>query len=104
MTAAFHTAPTSDPSIVTEYITSQQLHNWTSENGVSSPHRVYKQKRSIMPSKITYSKVLVTGANAFYSAAIMDRLVKHQVMIHATVRSKSAAEPLESRYGDLIKV
>ena len=51
-----------------------------------------------------YSTVLVTGANAFYSAAIMDRLVERQVNIHAAVRSQSAQKPLEDRYGKSIKV
>ncbi len=53
---------------------------------------------------MSYSTVLVTGANAFYSAAIMDLLVKEDVMIHAAVRRKGAQRPLEERYGRLIKV
>lgn len=56
------------------------------------------------PSKKEYKTVLVTGANAFYSAAIMDRLVKDGIMIHAAVRRDSARGPLEQRYGSLIKV
>ncbi|KAJ9659235.1 hypothetical protein H2198_003239 [Neophaeococcomyces mojaviensis] len=57
-----------------------------------------------MNSNDDYRTVLVTGANAFYSAAIMDELVKKGVKIHGAVRSKSAVGPLEQRYGDSITV
>lgn len=57
-----------------------------------------------MSSNNTYQTVLVTGANAFYSAAIMDELVKRGVKIHGAVRSQAAKAPLERRYGDNIKV
>ncbi|GAB1214051.1 hypothetical protein ATERTT37_003208 [Aspergillus terreus] len=54
-----------------------------------------------MPS---FNRVLVTGANSFYAAAIMEKLAKKGVVIHATVRSESAKPPLEARFGSSIKV
>ncbi|KAK5057514.1 hypothetical protein LTR84_011514 [Exophiala bonariae] len=51
-----------------------------------------------------YHTVLVTGANAFYAAAIMDELVQKGVKIHAAVRRESARTPLEQRYGSSIVV
>jgi nucleoside-diphosphate-sugar epimerase len=57
-----------------------------------------------MPAKDSYSTVLVTGANSFYSAAIMDMLVKRNVKIHAAVRSERSVPPLRDRYGTFIKV
>ena len=57
-----------------------------------------------MSNMDSYKTVLVTGANSFYAAAIMDKLVKDNVKIHAAVRSKRAALPLEERYGDAISV
>ncbi|KKY34657.1 putative short chain dehydrogenase reductase [Diaporthe ampelina] len=46
-----------------------------------------------------YQTVMVTGANAFYSAAIIERLVEKGVKIHAVVRRESAGKPLEKQYG-----
>ncbi|KEF54832.1 uncharacterized protein A1O9_09274 [Exophiala aquamarina CBS 119918] len=57
-----------------------------------------------MGTNTQYKTVLVTGANAFYSAAIMDLLAKDGVKFHAAVRSESARPPLEKRYGDNITV
>lgn len=51
-----------------------------------------------------FQTVLVTGANAFYAAAIMDRLVKKGTTFHCTVRRESAREPLVARYGNQVKV
>ncbi|CZR65110.1 related to flavonol reductase/cinnamoyl-CoA reductase [Phialocephala subalpina] len=51
-----------------------------------------------------YQTVLVTGANGFYAAAIMDRLVKDGITIHGTVRSQRAVEALETKYGKQIKI
>ena len=52
-----------------------------------------------------YGTILVTGANAFYSAAIMDELVNinPRVKIHAAVRRPSAGGALEKRYGSNIQ-
>ncbi|KAG6362434.1 hypothetical protein INS49_010664 [Diaporthe citri] len=52
----------------------------------------------------TYQTVMVTGANAFYSAAIIERLVDRGVKIHAVVRRESAGKPLEGNYGDKVRV
>lgn len=52
----------------------------------------------------TYKTVMVTGANAFYSAAIIERLVERSVKIHAVVRRESSAKPLEEKYRDKIQV
>lgn len=52
----------------------------------------------------TYKTVMVTGANAFYSAAIIERLVEKGVKIHAVVRRDSAGKPLEDKYGDKVQV
>ncbi|KAL2206922.1 NAD(P)-binding protein [Sarocladium strictum] len=57
-----------------------------------------------MPGKEAYSTVLVTGANSFYAAAIMDMLIKRHVRIHAAVRSERSAQPLRDRYGNSIQV
>jgi nucleoside-diphosphate-sugar epimerase len=57
-----------------------------------------------MAADQAYRTVLVTGANAFYAAAIMDELVKKDVKIHAAVRRESARAPLEGRYGSSIVV
>lgn len=51
-----------------------------------------------------FHKVLVTGANSFYAAAIMDKLAAKGVTIHATVRSAASKAPLEAKFGDAIKV
>lgn len=51
-----------------------------------------------------YSTVLVTGANSFYAAAIMDKLVVRGIKIHATVRSPATKKPLQIRYSESIKV
>lgn len=47
-------------------------------------------------STLFYSTVMVTGANSFYSAAIMDRLVQinPKIKIHAVVRRESSRLPL----------
>ncbi|GES64666.1 cinnamoyl-CoA reductase [Aspergillus terreus] len=52
----------------------------------------------------SFNTVLVTGANSFYAAAIMEKLAKKGVVIHATVRSEAAKPPLEVRFGSSIKV
>lgn len=52
----------------------------------------------------SFKKVLVTGANSFYAAAIMEKLAEKGVVIHATVRSPAAQPPLEARFGSSIKV
>lgn len=52
----------------------------------------------------SFNRVLVTGANSFYAAAIMEKLAKNGVVIHATVRSEAAKPPLEARFGSSIKV
>jgi nucleoside-diphosphate-sugar epimerase len=51
-----------------------------------------------------YRTVLVTGANGFYAAAIMDRLAKDGITIHGTVRSQGAVEALETKYGKKIQL
>jgi nucleoside-diphosphate-sugar epimerase len=51
-----------------------------------------------------YSRVMVTGANSFYAAAIMDELVKRGVYINAAVRREGAAIPLKARYSDAIQL
>lgn len=51
-----------------------------------------------------YQTVMVTGANAFYSAAIIERLTEKGVRIHAVVRRESAGKPLENKYGNKVKV
>ncbi|KAE8391130.1 hypothetical protein BDV23DRAFT_193347 [Aspergillus alliaceus] len=53
---------------------------------------------------IAYGTVLITGANSFYAAAIMDRLVPLGIRIHGTVRSETAVSPLKRRYGDMIRI
>ena len=57
-----------------------------------------------MPATNAHQTVLVTGANSFYAAAIMDKLVKDGLKIHAAVRSERAAPPLRQRYGSAIEV
>lgn len=57
-----------------------------------------------MSAKSEYATVLVTGANSFYAASIMDELVKRDVHIRAAVRSKKAEAPLKERYGNNIEV
>ncbi|KAK4937917.1 hypothetical protein LTR10_021558 [Elasticomyces elasticus] len=57
-----------------------------------------------MTSQTVVHTVLVTGANSFYAAAIMNELVKRGVFIHGAVRNESARGPLEARYGPNIKV
>lgn len=52
-----------------------------------------------MANTPSYQTVMVTGANAFYSAAIIERLVEKGVKIHAVVRRESAGKPLEDKYG-----
>lgn len=52
----------------------------------------------------TYHTVLVTGANSFYAAAIMEKLAKEGVLIHATVRSPISKPYLEAQFGASIKV
>jgi nucleoside-diphosphate-sugar epimerase len=73
----------------------------SSPQGRKTPLRF---QAGMMAPDATYHTVLVTGANAFYSAAIMDELVKKGVKIHGAVRSESAKAPLENRYGSNIKV
>lgn len=51
-----------------------------------------------------FSTVLVTGANSFYAAAIMDKLVARGIKIHATVRNPAAKTPLQTRYRESIEV
>ena len=51
-----------------------------------------------------FSRVLVTGANGFYAAAIMDDLVTRGVLVHGTVRTRRAAAELEEKYKDRIKI
>lgn len=53
---------------------------------------------------ISYGRVLVTGANSFYAAAIIDRLVKLGIKVHGAIRRESAINPLKRRYGDWIRV
>ena len=67
---------------------------------------VTNSKATIMTSngQTQYSNVLVTGANSYYAAAIMDELVKHNIHIRGAVRSQRAEAPLKSRYGDSIDV
>ena len=57
-----------------------------------------------MTSPHEFKTVLVTGANAFYSAAIMDRLVERGTIFHCTVRRESAGEALKNRYGNQAKI
>lgn len=51
-----------------------------------------------------YRTVLVTGANGFYAAAIIDRLLALDIKIHGTVRSERAVAPLVQKHGKRIKV
>ncbi|KAK6404296.1 hypothetical protein LTR95_018878, partial [Oleoguttula sp. CCFEE 5521] len=57
-----------------------------------------------MSSSAPIRTVLVTGANSYYAAAIMDELVKREVHIRGAVRSATAQPPLEKRYGRNIEV
>ena len=57
-----------------------------------------------MSSRPQYSTVLVTGANSFYAAAIMDKLVERGVQIRGAVRSNKAEAPLKQRYGKNIDI
>lgn len=52
----------------------------------------------------TYKTVMVTGANAFYSAAIIERLLDKGVKVHAVVRREEAGKPLRDRHGDKVEV
>lgn len=57
-----------------------------------------------MADEPVYQTAMVTGANAFYSAAIIERLIEKGVRIHAVVRRESAGKPLEMKYGNKVQV
>lgn len=80
------------------------LEAWPKLRRLQYPDTILVLSRLKMGSTNDYHTVLVTGANAFYSAAIMDRLVQKGVKIHGAVRSQSAKEPLQQRYGNNITV
>ncbi|KAL2788889.1 hypothetical protein BJX66DRAFT_339823 [Aspergillus keveii] len=57
-----------------------------------------------MSASTPFNKVLVTGANSFYAAAIMEKLAEKGVMIHAAVRSPTSKPHLEAQFRTSIKV